>query len=146
MLLLVLPWAALFMLGLTSCSSSEKLCTTEIGLSDLTGDLPIVDAPKTLDNTRATFCWRNECGEMKMNDPVRRIGNYALVNGSSIRVGYSREGFVDFANGDPICFTLTVPDPEPGAKAKYELAGEVVNVTIVDDGCHRSAKGKIAPR
>lgn len=128
------------------CSGNENLCTTEIVTSELTGDLPITDPPKTLDNTRATFCWRNECGEMKTNDPARKIGNYALVAGPAIRVGYSREGLVEFTNGDPIFFTLQVDSPAPGAKAQYELAGRVESATVTDDGCRRYTKGKIVPR
>lgn len=138
--------AATLVVSLLACSSSETLCTTEVFPSELSGDLPIVDPPKTLEKTHATFCWRNECGEMKLNDTGRRIGNYALVGGPAIRVGYSREGLADFANGDPIYFTLVVDSPEPGAKAKYELAGQVDGVTVTDDGCRRYAKGKIVPR
>jgi hypothetical protein len=123
--------AATLVVSLLACSSSETLCTTEVFPSELSGDLPIVDPPKTLEKTHDTG-WR--------------IGNYALVGGPAIRVGYSREGLADFANGDPIFFTLIVDSPEPGAKAKYELAGQVDGVTITDDGCRRFAKGKIVPR
>lgn len=132
-------------LCIAACGSAENLCTNELVPSELSGDLPIADAPTTLEGTHATFCWRNECGDMKPNDPARRIGNYSLVNGA-IRVGYTREGYVDFKDGDPIFFTLYVDNPAPGAKAKFELPGSVAGVSIADDGCRRYARGKITPR
>jgi len=130
---------------LAACGSAENLCTTEIVPSELSGDLPIADPPSSLEGTHATFCWRNECGDMKSNDPARKIGNYSLVNGA-IRVGYTREGFVEFKDGDPIFFTLYVDNPVGTTKAKYELAGTVNNVSVADDGCRRYSRGKIVPR
>lgn len=130
---------------LAGCGSAETLCTTEIVPSEITGDLPLSDPPSTVEGTHATFCWRNECSDMKPNDPARKVGNYALVQGA-IRVGYMREGFVDFKDGDPVHFTLYVDAPAPGAKARYEVGGSVDGVAVSDDGCRRYARGRIVPR
>lgn len=139
----VLCLASLFS---AACSSTPNLCTTEVIPSELSGDLPITDPPKSLEGTTATFCWRNECGEMRFNDPERKLGNYALVNGPSVRIAYSREGLADFKDGDPIAFTLKVDAPAAGAPAKYELNGTASSVSVVDDGCRRYTRGKIVPR
>jgi hypothetical protein len=140
------PVACLASVLAMACSSSPNLCTTEVVPSELSGDLPIAAPPKSLEGTTATFCWRNECGEMRFNDPERKLGNYALVNGPSVRIAYSREGLADFKDGDPISFTLKVDAPAAGAPAKYELNGTASAVSVVDDGCRRYARGKIVPR
>jgi hypothetical protein len=130
------------LLALAGCSSDTKLCTTEEVSSELTGDLPIVDGPKTLDDTRATFCWKEECGEMTTNRATSKLGTYSLVDSGHVRIGYLRSSSTVFADGEEVRFTLTTGASTPTPRV-YELRGRVSSASVIDDGCHRYTKARI---
>lgn len=127
---------------LAGCSSDNKLCTTEEVSSELTGDLPIVDGPKTLDDTRATFCWKDECGEMTTNRATSKLGTYSLVDSGHVRIGYLRSSSTVFTDGEEVRFTLTAGASTPTPRV-YELRGRVSSSSVIDDGCHRYTKARI---
>jgi hypothetical protein len=129
-------------IALAGCSSGQTLCTTEEVSSELTGDLPIVDAPKTLDDTRASFCWKDECGEMTPNRATSKLGTYSLVDGQHVRIGYLRSSSTVFTDGEEVRFTLTAGASTPTPRI-YELRGRVASATVFDDGCHRYTKARI---
>lgn len=128
--------------ALAGCSSDNKLCTTEEVSSELTGDLPIVDGPKTLDDTRATFCWKDECGEMTTNRATSKLGTYSLVDSGHVRIGYLRSSSTVFTDGEEVRFTLTSGASTPTPRV-YELRGRVSSASVIDDGCHRYTKARI---
>ena len=129
-------------IALPGCGSAQNLCTTEEVSSELTGDLPIVDGPKTLDDTRASFCWKEECGEMSTNRASSKLGMYSLVDSGHVRIGYLRSSSTVFTDGEEVRFTLTTGASTPTPRV-YELRGRVASATVLDDGCHRYSKARI---